>query len=162
MIKVTAQGDWKKCGMLFKALSVKLYPAFQGRLYEDSKFVVEKMQGHIDRQDLDWIPLSDITVRLKQDEKIYVETGYLRDNIGVRKIKSSKSDVTYFIGASPWKTHPASGKKFSEIMAYMEYGTATQPGRPLIRPTYDEVKSQFKKEWKEYLQDLVKGGIHNV
>ena len=44
----------------------------------------------------------------------------------------------------------------------MEYGTATQPGRPLIRPTYDEVKSQFKKEWKEYLQDLVKGEIHNV
>lgn len=162
MIEIKAQGDWRKCGMLLKALSVRLFPVCQAKLYEDSKLVVEKMQGHIDKQDLDWIPLSDITKRLKEDEKIYIETGYLRDNIGVRKIKSSKSDVTYFIGASPWKTHPASGKKFSEIMMYMEYGTATQPGRPLVKPTYDEVKVKLQNEWKNYLKELVRGGIHNV
>lgn len=155
---ISTYGDWKKCGVILKALSTRLFPVAQMKLYEDGKMVLEKLQGHIDKQDLPWAELKDITIKLKQDEKIYVETGYLRDNIGVRKIKSNKNDVVYFIGASPWKTHP-SGVKFSDLMMYMEYGTATQPPRPLVRPTYEEVQREIKKEWKDYLQSIVKGGV---
>lgn len=151
-------GDWNKCGALLKVLSTQLMPVFQAKLYEDGKLVVEKMQGHIDSQDLPWKQLSDITVKLKQDEQIYLETGYLRDNIGVRKIKSKKDEVSYFVGASPWKTHPSSGEKFSDIMMYMEYGTATQPPRPLVQPTFNEVKDKLKNEWRDYMKNLVRGG----
>lgn len=156
---ITTFGDWKKCGMLLKALSVELFPVASAKLYEDGKIVVEKMQDHIDSQDLPWKALAETTVQLKQDETIYLETGYLRDNIGVRKIKSSKKDVAYFIGASPWKTHPTSGEKFSDIMMYMEYGTVTQPPRPLVQPTYEEVRKELKAEWEKYMKDLVSGGI---
>lgn len=155
---ITAYGDWKKCGVTLKALSVNLFPMCQLKLYEDSKLVLEKIQGHIDEQDLPWEELAETTKKLKDDEKIYVETGYLRDNIGVRKIKSSKNDCTYFIGASPWKVHQPSGRKFSDIMLFMEYGTVTQPPRPLVRPTYDEMQERLKKEWSDYLKDLIRNG----
>lgn len=153
---ITTYGDWKKCGLALKALSVDMFPKVQAKLYEDGKVVVETMQGHIDKQDLPWKALAETTVKLKQDEQIYLETGYLRDNIGVRKVKSSSKDVTYFIGASPWKTHP-SGVKFSDIIMYMEYGTSTQPARPLIQPTYKETQDRIRREWKDYFRDLVKG-----
>ena len=156
---ISTYGDWNKCGMLLKALSVKLMPVASAKLYEDGKIVVEKVQGHIDSQDLPWSALADTTIKLKQDETIYLETGYLRDNIGIRKVKSSKQDVSYFVGASPWKTHPESGEKLSDIMMYMEYGTATQPPRPLIAPTYDEVRDKLQKEWRDYMQDIVSGGV---
>lgn len=159
MIQVTSTGDWHKCGVLLKALATKLMPVCKAKLYENGKVVVETMQEHIDKQDLPWEALSDTTLRLKEDERIYIETGYLRDNIGVRKVKSSANEVAYFIGASPWKTHKPSGEKFSDIMMYMEYGTVTQPPRPLVRPTYKEVKDELKEEWSDYLKDLVRGNI---
>lgn len=158
-MQVQMYGDWHKCGAVLKALSTQLFPVCKAKLYENSKLVLETMQGHIDKQDLPWEALSEITIRLKEDEKIYIETGYLRDNIGVRKIKSAKNDITYFIGASPWKTHPESGEKFSDIMMYMEYGTITQPPRPLVRPTYEEVSKQIKKEWQDYLRDIIRGNV---
>ena len=162
MITTQLIGDWKKCGMMLKALSTQLMPVCQAKLYEDGKLVVDIMQGHIDTQDLPWESLSDITVDLKKSEKIYLETGYLRDGIGLRKVKSSKNSVSYFIGASPWKTHKPSGLKFSDVMMYMEYGTMTQPPRPLVRPTYEEVKDKLRQEWKNYFSDIVGGNIPNV
>lgn len=158
MIQVTTTGDWKKCGMLLKALATELYPVCKARLYEDGKVAVETMQEHIDRQDLPWDALSEVTTRLKEDERIYIETGYLRENIGVRKIKSSANEISYFVGASPWKTHKPSGKKFSDIMMYMEYGTIKQPPRPLVRPTYEEIQAKMKKEWSDYLKSVIRGG----
>ena len=158
-MQVQMYGEWHKCGTVLKTLSTRLLPLCQAKLYENAELVLETMQGHIDKQDLPWAELSEITKRLKEDERIYIETGYLRDNIGIRKIKSAKNGATYFIGASPWKTHPESGRKFSDIMMFMEYGTVTQPPRPLIRPTYKEVQKQIKEEWKKYLRDLVRGDI---
>ena len=68
-------GDWNKAGIHLQNLAVKLKPAFQAQFDEDGEFVLEKMRGHIDSQDLSWTPLSERTIELKGgDTAIYVET----------------------------------------------------------------------------------------
>lgn len=153
MIKKT--GSWKDAGVMLKTLATDFVPQLKAKLYEDGRLVVETIQGHIDRQDLPWTELSEITKQLKHDERIYYETGYLRDNIGIRKVKSSANELAYFIGASPWKTHKESGLKFSDLMIYLEYGTDKIPPRPIIRPSYEEVKTKLYKEWSEYFEKSV-------
>lgn len=149
-------GDWDKCKQVLTQLSRQLRPLCKAKLYEDGNLVVEKMQGHIDKQDLPWKALSEVTVQLKQDEKIYLETGYLRDNIGLIPVASKSNEEAIFIGVSPTQVHPVSGLKYNDIMMYMEYGTLTQPPRPLVRPTFDEVNTKLQKEWKDYFESLLK------
>jgi len=149
-------GDWNKAGLYLRNLAVKLKPAFEAQLWEDGQMVLEKMQGHIDSQDLNWTPLAERTVELKGgDTTIYVETGQLRDGLTVRRIKSTVKGSTIFIGASPWKRH-SSGMKMSELMIWLEYGTDKIPPRPLVEPTIEEVKGIIQDNWKELMQELLK------
>lgn len=150
-------GDWSKAGVILKRLAVNLNPFAKGMLYEDGQLVLETIQGHIDKQDLNWIPLANSTVRAKGSDDIYVETGSLRNGLTVRKIKSSKDDLVLFVGASPWKRHAPSGKKMSEILIFLEYGTSRIPPRPLVEPTFEEVKSKIQKEWRGAIADFIGG-----
>ena len=152
-------GDWNRAGICLKNLAVRLRPEFEAQFYEDGEFVLSKIKGHIEAQDLSWTPLSQKTIELKGgNDTIYVETGTLYNSLSVRRIKSSTKGSTIFIGASPWKKHKESGQKLSNLMIWLEYGTDKMPPRPLIRPTYEEVEDILKKHWKELLEDLVKGG----
>lgn len=153
----TMYGDWSKAGVVLKRLAVHLNPFAKGMLYEDGQLVLETIQGHIDNQDLNWTPLAKSTVRAKGSEDIYVETGSLRNGLTVRKIKSSKDDLVLFVGASPWKRHAPSGKKMSEILIFLEYGTSRIPPRPLVEPTFEEVKSKIQKEWGGAIADFIGG-----
>jgi len=157
-MRISKFGAWTKAGIVLQALSSKIVPAFSAQLKEDGDMILEKIRGHIDAQDLNWTPLSEHTISLKSgDETIYVETGFLKDNLKVRKVKAPKNGVTYFIGADAWTKHP-SGLKFSDLMIYLEYGTANIPARPLIRPTFEELENTIKKHWENCLKDLIKGG----
>lgn len=153
---VVPYGDWKALANTLQH-AIRSLSTVNAKLYENGKLVVEQMQGHIDKQDLPWEQLSEITTRLKESEKIYVDTGEIRDNIGVFELKKSPKGNTIFVGASPWKTHEASGLKYSDLIMYLEYGTSTQPGRPLIEPTYNEMKGKLKSEWKAYLTKEILG-----
>ena len=153
----TMYGDWAKAGVVLKRLAVSLNPFAKGMLYEDGQLVLETIQGHIDKQDLNWIPLANSTVKAKGSDDIYVETGSLRNGLTVRKIKSSKDDLVLFVGASPWKRHAPSGKKMSEILIFLEYGTSRIPPRPLVEPTFEEVKSKIQKEWRGAIADFIGG-----
>ena len=154
-ISLEMVGDWKRAGIFFKKLSVRLQPAFEAELYENGQLVLKTMQGHIDKQDLKWTPLSERTVELKGgDTTIYVDTGTLRNGLVVRRIKSSVKGSTIFVGASPWKRHE-SGVKMSDLMIWLEYGTAKIPPRPLIAPTKEEVEGMLHKSWKELMKDLI-------
>jgi hypothetical protein len=142
-------GDWVKAGIVLQALSVRLQPMFEAQFYEDGNLVLEKITDHILAQDLSWQPLSQRTIRLKGgNDDIYIETGYLLNNLEVRKVKSPSNGFTLFVGASAWKTHPESGKKLSDIMIWLEYGTDVIPPRPVIRPSFDEVRSLLEANWK--------------
>lgn len=149
-------GDWNKAVIHFKNLAVKLKPEFEGRLYEDGKIVLKKMQDHIENQDLDWLPLSEKTVALKGgDTTIYVETGQLRNGLVVRRVKSTVKGSTIVVGASPWKRHEG-GMLMSDLMIWLEYGTDKIPPRPLIRPTMEEVKPLLEKHWKQLMEELLR------
>ena len=155
-IGLTLTGDWNKAGAYLKNLSIKLKPAFEAQLYEDGQFVLEKMRGHIDNQDLNWTPLSKRTVELKGgDDTIYVETGALRDGLVVRRIKSTVKGSTIFVGASPWKRHEG-GMKMSDLLIWLEYGTDKIPPRPLVQPTIEEVENILKTHWKDLMKELIK------
>ena len=151
-------GDWNKAGLYLQNLAIKLNPAFQAQFEEDGKFVLTTMQDHIDKQDLSWTPLSEHTVELKGgDDTIYIETGALRNGLSVRRIKSSTKGSTIFVGASPWKRHGPSGRKLSDLLIWLEYGTDKIPPRPLVQPTIEEVQDILQKHWRDLFEDLVKG-----
>lgn len=150
-------GDWNRAGLYMQNLAVKLKPSFEAQIWSDGHFVLEKMQGHIDSQDLGWTPLSPHTIELKGgDSTILVETGALRNGLTVRRIKSTASGSTIFVGASPWKGHP-SGMSMSTLMIWLEGGTDRMPPRPLIKPTIEEVKGILTDHWAGLMKELVKG-----
>lgn len=154
---VSKFGDWTKAGVVLQGLSVNLCPAFKAQLQEDGELILKTVLNHIERQDLNWTPLADRTVELKGgDTTIYVETGYLRDNLEVRRIKSPKNGLTLFVGASAWKT-TQSGVKFSDLMIWLEYGTDKMPPRPLVQPTIEEVEDIIRKNWVDLMKELIKG-----
>ena len=159
-MRLSKFGDWAKAGIMLQALSSgSIIPAFSAQLREDGDLILKRLVGHIERQDLNWVPLSDSTIAMKDgDDTIYVETGFLKDNLKVRKVKAPKNGVTYFIGADAWTTHKPSGLKFSDLMIYLEYGTSKIPPRPLIRPTLDEVEQEIKKHWESCLKDIISKG----
>lgn len=150
-------GDWAKAGIMLRRLAVELNPFAHARLYEDGKLVLDTIKGHIDRQDLSWTPLQSSTVAKKGNNDIYVETGTLRNGLTVRKVKSSKDNLVLFIGASPWKRHTPSGLKMSDLMIYLEYGTDKLPPRPLIEPSYEELRDKLTHEWGGLIQSFIGG-----
>lgn len=153
------KGDWKRAGVLMNGLITNLFPVAEARMYENGTIVLKRMIEHIDRQDLNWEDLSERTIQLKQgDDTIYVETGWLKGNLGVRRIKSTVKGSTLFVGASPWKTHPESQLKFSDLMIMLEYGTEDIPPRPLVRPTWEELEKDIKRSYKKAVLDLIKRG----
>ena len=151
-------GDWTRAGVVLQGLSVNLVPAFKAQLDDDGNLILKTLIDHIDAQDLPWIPLAERTIELKGGDKtIYVETGFLKDNLQVRRVKSVANGVTLFIGASAWKKTPE-GVKLSDLMIWLEYGTDKIPPRPLIRPTWDEVEPILKENWRSILQDFIETG----
>ena len=157
-MKLEMKGDWNKAGVYLRNLAVNLKPSFEAQLYDDGEFVLKEIRQHIDKQDLAWTPLSQTTIELKGgDDTIYIETGTLYNGMSVRRIKSTVKGSTIFVGASPWKKHAPSGKKLSDLMIWLEYGTDKIPPRPLIRPTYEDVQDIIQKHWKELMRELVKG-----
>lgn len=157
-LSLQMRGDWNRAGLHLKNLAVQLNPAFQAQFDEDGQFVLEKMQGHIDSQDLGWTPLAQHTIELKGgDSTILVETGALRGGLSVRRIKSGVKGSTIFIGASPWKHHSPSGAKLSDLLTWLEYGTDKIPPRPLVKPTIEEVQGVLQQHWQDLMKDLVQG-----
>ena len=157
MLTIQQTGDWGKLMNTLNRLNTQLVPTAKARLYEDGTYALERLQGHIQNQDLAWDRLSEITVQLKQDERIYIETGELADSFGIFKGTDTSTGCSYFISASSYKVHQPSGLKYTELLMYLEYGTIRQPARPLFSPTYDELKKQVRQSWKNYLKELVRG-----
>lgn len=155
-IKVSKYGEWTKAGVVLQALKTQLYPFCEAKLREDGEIVLTKMKEHIEKQDLNWTPLSPVTIRLKKgNTDVYIETGYLKDNLRVRKIKSLQNNVTVFVGASPWVRHKPSGEKMSDLMVWLEYGTDHIPPRPLVRETWDELKPVIKAGWADHIEEFI-------
>lgn len=159
MMSLQMTGDWNRAGIYLKNLSKRITPFFEAKLYEDGQMVLQKMKDHVYNQDLNWTPLKERTVQLKNgDTTILIETGELVEGLVCRRIKSTVKGSTIYIGASPWKTH-SGGMKMSDLMIWLEYGTDRLPPRPLIAPTFEEVKDELKDGWKEAVEELLREGF---
>lgn len=155
-VSISKFGDWSRAGIVLQTLANEIRPAFKAQLDEDGNLIEKTLKEHINAQDLSWSPLSEKTIELKHgNSKVYIDSGYLRDNLEVRKIRAPSNGYTLFIGASAWKKTD-SGVKFSDLMIWLEYGTANIPPRPLIRPTFEEIKPLLENNWKKVLEGLVR------
>jgi hypothetical protein len=156
MFTLTKFGDWNKVGRTLKRLSVYLFPVFAGKIDESGELFLEKLRSHIDNQDLPWTPLSQKTIQLKGgDTTIYVETGFLRDNMKALKITESNNKYSIFVGALDSTITPT-GERLSDVMVWMEYGTNRMPPRPLIRPTVEEMAKECLARWGDALKNLLR------
>lgn len=160
MFKFSTYGDWAKAGIVLRGLSNSSHvlSVFKATVDKDGNMIKDRLIGHIDAQDLGWIPLSPHTVALKGSDKIYVETGTLRNGMKVRVIRAPSNGYSIYIGASAWASN-SDGKKLSQVMIWLEYGTSKMPARPLIRPTWNEVKAQVKDHMRQTLISLMRGGV---
>lgn len=150
-------GEWKKAGVLLSRMPTVFPELGRRKLYADAEKILHKLQEHIDQQDLPWVPLSESTVHQKGNDRVFVESGYLRENLSVRRLPTSKSgEIAVFVGASPWKKHKPSGLKFSTLMLYLEYGTETIPARPLMRPTMEEMRNELDQSWDLWLREALR------
>lgn len=159
-------GDWAKANIVLQTLATCLTPAYVAQLQADGDFVLQEIKRHIEEQDLTWSPLSENTRKrqaVQGEDAIYVDTGFLYNNLRVLKVKSKANGATFFVGADAHVTTPT-GSKLSDVLIWLEYGTLDMPPRPLIRPTWEDVKPVLKAHWTELLEGMTQyaGGIKKV
>ena len=145
--KLTQTGDWAKVRHVLGYKLPKLAPYIMGRIDEYGELALEIIKGHIRSQSLPWTPLSEETVRIKGHSKIYVETGVLSNGLEVKRMGILGGKNELFIGFSDGITHE-SGLTYGQLMVMLEYGTIHIPPRPLVRPSFDEVKKIITKDLK--------------
>lgn len=160
MMKFSTYGDWAKAGVVLRGLSKtgSIRESFKRTLKSDGEMIKDKLVNHIIMQDLGWKPLSPHTVILKGHSKIYLETYSLVRNLSVRPIKAPHNGYAVYIGAHP-SSKNVDGTKLSDVMKYLEYGTRRIPARPLIRPTWNEVKDKVRAHMKNTLRGYIRSGI---
>lgn len=159
MFKFRKYGDWARADVVLRGLSKNMTAVFKATVDKNGELIREKLVGHIDSQDLNWTPLSEKTIALKKgNSTIYVETGTLKEGIVCRRISAPSLGYSLAIGCNPWSRN-SDGTKLSDIMIYLEYGTSQIPARPLLRPTWDEVKSVVKNDLRKALKGMIRGEI---
>lgn len=158
MFSFSQYGDWARAGTVLRGLSQNMTKAFKITVDRNGRMLQKRLVGHIDAQDLKWVPLAPSTVKKKGHSKIYIETGSLKNGILVRRISAPSYGYSLYIGCNPW-TRNKDGVKLSDIMIYLEYGTMKIPARPLVRPTWKEVRAHVKEEMRRTLRGLVRGEI---
>lgn len=149
MLKVQLTGQWSQAIQKLKSMSKNIMPCSESGALESADLTKTIIQGHIDKQDLGWKPLSKRTIEVKGHGKVYVETGSLRNSITIKKIKSSSNQVKVFVGFEGG-SHP-SGLDMKTLMTYNEFGTVKSPARPLVRPSVEEAKPKIYRVVKQTL-----------
>jgi hypothetical protein len=153
--KLSKTGDWNIAQKVLNGLTKKLYPAFSSYVDEAGQMFIDRILYHMDAQDLNWTPLSPRTIELKGgSETILVDTGLLRNSIQAVKIQQSKSVYGIFVGALN-SVRTDTGVSLGDLMMWIEYGTDKMVARPLLRPSWNEVRGKVTKEALNVLKNLV-------
>lgn len=150
MITTKLTGDWNRLANKLRSLPSDISQAKELGLQKAGNETVKTVKGHIERQDLGWSPLDESTIKQKGHSKILVETGTLASHIDVTEV--SKDSI--FIGAKN-ATYP-NGEDVNDVLKYHEFGTETEPPRPLVRPSFNEVKPKVKDMIKEEIINAIK------
>lgn len=103
---------------------------------------------HIDKQDLNWRPLSPGYLKYKiaagLSIKIWEATSFLKNHIKVIKIDDG-GDLLYFVGLDDVDKYPGSNVSVGLVGMVLEYGSPSRniPPRPLFRPTRANLRSKI-------------------
>lgn len=138
MARPTKYGDWDSLAEWRRNLkSDKWKSKFVRKLETLGRAIRDRVKGHIRDQDLEWVPLSDVTVDLKGgSETIYVHTSSYYNKINAKVTPTSGEGMELVVTVSG--KHP-SGLSMQQLAAILEYGSSTVPARPLWRPTFAEL-----------------------
>lgn len=149
-------GQWTQAGIVLQGMYRAAYGSMAYELRQQADLLLERMLEHLERQDLNWPALSPETIKRKVDnkDKILIETGELKSKLKVRKIATKTDRFTVFVGADAWERH-RNGLKMSDLMIYLEYGTDNMPARPLMGPTWEEMKPGVKNACRGVVEELV-------
>lgn len=143
-------GDWMALRNKLMQVAKESPNAIKKEVHESGKYVKETMQQHIERQDLNWAGLSESTIKQKGSDEIYIDTGELKNSIQVRT-KENVAEVSVSDSL-----HKDSNLTNQQVLQIMEYGTLTQPSRPLVQPTFKETVPKIKKNFESLVEDMIK------
>ena len=144
-------------------LQRKLRQVVDGRRKMDYKavgeYLVERLKNHIDMQDLDWKPLSPVTIARKGHDRAWVDTNELYDNITYRIIRDGKA-VKVQVGVFD---HPT--RTF--VAWVLEYGYDGEKGghpipeRPLFRTTINMEKDEVERIVWEMSRENIRESVRS-
>jgi hypothetical protein len=153
-------GDWDRVTRMLGEIGTKLKAESQKATVNSLNLIEKTAVGHIDKQDLNWAPLAESTMRQKLrsqnparrrkrrkqgktasrlSEKILVATGAYRNSISSFATSAFSGEV----GVARVETS-ADGESMVNIGAVQELGSRDGriPARELWRPTAEEVEER--------------------
>lgn len=150
-MQVTMYGDWERLEKALVTIDKHLVPMAHAKMYLDGEIVLQKLRGHIEAQDLGWAPKRII----KRTPDLWVDTGELSSGMRTLRIALNAHSYAVFIGFLDSRSH-YSGYTQAELAVLLEYGVDKAPARPLIRPTWDELRGDILSTWKSFIVDFVR------
>lgn len=128
MITFTPVGDWTGVVIGLRALPGLVKSGGVWGQRKAAEKLVKIVKGHIDNQDLGWIPSMG-----GGDPRTLVDTELYRNSI-----KAWKSGDSYYAGV-PTNLYYPNGNQVSTVAAEHEFGLGKNIERPLWRPSVDEL-----------------------
>lgn len=154
MYSIERTGDWSTVAKIMSVWGHNVVPIMREELEESGELIVERLKAHIAAQDLGWAPLAPSTIA-KTGSQIYMDSGALANSFESKPVSGS-GDVTIKVG--PEGGHP-SGYSAQTIMQWMEFGNSKQPARPLMRPTWNEMRPVVLAKMMEAIIRIVRGKV---
>lgn len=164
-------GDWDKVKKMLSEFGSRLQAEADKATAENLQLVEKTVVGHIDKQDLNWAPLSKNYARYKArtrsakwrrkrlkggksnprrlSEKTLVATSAMRNAITSYRTSPYSGET----GISRRKSY-ADGEKMVNIMLVQELGTKDKkiPARKLWEPSAKEVEGKIVKRFSEAVE----------
>lgn len=137
-------GDWLQTHAWLNGLEKAPLEPFSEQVEVLGKAIQKKVQQHIVKQDLDWVPLAHSTIRQKGFESILMNSLEYLQKIDFEVLKNSSSKWELIV--YPKGDHAGSGLSMQTLAMYLEYGTSRMPERPLWRVVFEEIEGmdEFK------------------
>ncbi|MFZ2949455.1 MAG: hypothetical protein WA003_08210 [Desulfuromonadaceae bacterium] len=150
MSAVELTGDWAALKRVLNEASPKMKSESRRTIGRQLKLIEAKVLGHIDKQDLEWTPLSEAYTKHKEKKKLSpdilratnqmysnittAQEGNFSGAVGVKRGVKSKDGADVTDIALIHEQPDDDGKKI--------------PARKLWKPTFDEMKTGILQELK--------------
>lgn len=129
-------GNWAMARNASSTLPQTIKRSIRSAEEKVAKKLIKIVKGHIQNQDLNWVPLSPQSIKRKGHDKVYIFTGtYLNS------IKFWQKNYTVHIGIPRGIYEPRNRIELWKIATWMETGMPSRnlPARPVWGPSVEEL-----------------------